>query len=124
MSLLPNKAYTNTEEGHVTRWAAQAMMARVWLFYTGFYQKYAAGGRGSVTKQEVISMLDDCIRNSGHTLVGDFHELWPYTNSLTIQDYPYIQNYMAETGKTLKYASDNGARNPETLFAHAVLNFC
>jgi hypothetical protein len=125
VNLLPNKAYTNTEEGRVTRWAAQAMMARAWLFYTGFYQKgdlpLAEGG--SVTKQEVTGMLDDCIRNSGHTLVGDYHELWPYTNSLTIQDYPYIQNYMTKTGKTLKYASDNGARNPETLFALHFSNF-
>lgn len=125
VSLLPNKPYSNTTEGHVTRWAAQAMMARVWLFYTGFYQKadlpLAEGG--SVTKQEVITMLGECISNSGHTLVGDFHELWPYTNELTIQDYPYIQDYMTETGKTLKYASDNGARNPETLFALKFSNF-
>ncbi len=125
VSLLPNKPYSNTTEGHVTRWAAQAMMARVWLFYTGFYQKadlpLAEGG--SVTKQEVITMLGECINNSGHTLVGDFHELWPYTNELTIQDYPYIQDYMTETGKTLKYASDNGARNPETLFALKFSNF-
>lgn len=125
VSLLPNKPYSNTTEGHVTRWAAQAMMARVWLFYTGFYQKgdlpLAEGG--SVTKQEVITMLSECISNSGHTLVGDFHELWPYTNELTIQDYPYIQDYMTETGKTLKYASDNGARNPETLFALKFSNF-
>lgn len=125
VSLLPNKPYSNTTEGHVTRWAVQAMMARVWLFYTGFYQKadlpLAEGG--SVTKQEVITMLGECISNSGHTLVGDFHELWPYTNELTIQDYPYIQDYMTETGKTLKYASDNGARNPETLFALKFSNF-
>ncbi|QRX64386.1 RagB/SusD family nutrient uptake outer membrane protein [Dysgonomonadaceae bacterium zrk40] len=125
VSLLPSKPYSNTTEGHVTRWAAQAMMARVWLFYTGFYQKgdlpLAEGG--SVTKQEVIGMLSDCITNSGHTLVGDYHELWPYTNELTIQDYPYIQDYMSETGKTLKYASDNGARNPETLFALKFSNF-
>ena len=125
VSLLPNKPYSNTTEGHVTRWAAQAMMGRVWLFYTGFYQKadlpLAEGG--SVTKQEVITMLGECISNSGHTLVGDFHELWPYTNELTIQDYPYIQDYMTETGKTLKYASDNGARNPETLFALKFSNF-
>lgn len=125
ISLLPNKPYSATVEGHATRWAAQAMMARVWLFYTGFYQKpdlpLAEGG--SVTKQEVISMLGECINNSGHVLVGDFHELWPYTNELTIQDYPYIQEYMAKTGKTLKYASDNGARNPETVFALQFSNF-
>lgn len=125
VGLLPNKPYSNTTEGHVTRWAAQAMMARVWLFYTGFYQKgdLPLVEGGSVTKQEVITMLGECISSSGHTLVGDYHELWPYTNELTIQDYPYIQDYMAETGKTLKYASDNGARNPETLFALQFSNF-
>lgn len=125
INLLPSKVYTSTEEGHVTRWAAQAMMARVWLFYTGFYQKsdlpLAEGG--SVSKQEVISMLDDCIKNSGHKLVDDYHELWPYTNSLTIKDYPYIQKYMDETGKDLTYASDNGSRNPETLFALQFSNY-
>lgn len=125
IGLLPNKPYSSTIEGHVTRWAAQAMMARVWLFYTGFYQKadLPLADGGSVTKQEVISMLGECINNSGHVLVGDYHELWPYTNELTIQDYPYIQDYMAKTGKTLKYASDNGTRNPETLFALQFSNF-
>ena len=125
VGLLPDKAYTATTEGHVTRWAAQAMMARVWLFYTGFYQKadLPLAGGGSVSKQEVITMLSECITKSGHTLVGDFHELWPYTNALTIQDYDYIQDYMAETGKQLKYASDEGARNPETIFAVQFSNF-
>lgn len=126
IDLLPNKDYSNTKEGHVTRWAAQAMMARVWLFYTGFYQKadLPLVDGGSVSKQNVIDWLGDCINNSGHKLVGDFHELWPYTNSLTIGDYDYIQDYMAETGKKdLKYASDEGARNPETLFALKFSNF-
>lgn len=125
IEILPNTAYNNTEEGRVTRWAAQAMMARVWLFYTGFYQKadLPLVGGGSVSKQQVTDWLSECIGNSGHSLVGDFHELWPYTNSLTIGDYPYIQEYMTETGKQLKYASDEGARNPETLFALKFSNF-
>lgn len=125
IELLPSTSYSNTEEGHVTKWAAQAMMARVWLFYTGFYQKadLPLTEGGSVSKSDVVSWLTDCVNNSGHQLVGDFHELWPYTNSLTIGDYDYIQDYMAETGKELKYASDNGARNPETLFALKFNNF-
>lgn len=125
IEILPNTAYANTEEGRVTRWAAQAMMARVWLFYTGFYQKadLPMVGGGSVSKQQVTDWLKECIDNSAHSLVGDFHELWPYTNSLTIGDYAYIQDYMTETGKQLKYASDAGARNPETLFALKFSNF-
>ncbi len=125
IELLPNVTYTSTEEGRVTRWAAQALMARVWLFYTGFYQQttlpLAEGG--SVSKQDVVTWLGNCITSSGHSLVGDFHELWPYTNSVTIGEYSYIQNYMTTTGKQLKYASDKGARNPETLFALKFSNF-
>ncbi|NLO70773.1 MAG: RagB/SusD family nutrient uptake outer membrane protein [Porphyromonadaceae bacterium] len=125
IELLPNRTYSDTEDGRATRWAAQAMMARVWLFYTGFYQKtdLPVTGGGNISKQNVIDWLKDCIDNSGHKLVADFHELWPYTNSLTIGDYDYIQNYMTNTGKVLKYASDEGGRNPETLFALKFSNF-
>lgn len=125
IELLPNVPYASTEEGRVTRWAAQALMARVWLFYTGFYQQTSLPlvEGGSVSKQDVVTWLGNCITSSGHSLVGDFHELWPYTNSVTIGEYGYIQNYMTTTGKSLKYASDKGARNPETLFALKFSNF-
>ncbi len=125
IELLPNVPYASTEEGRVTRWAAQALMARVWLFYTGFYQQTSLPlvEGGSVSKQDVVTWLGNCITSSGHSLVGDFHELWPYTNSVTIGEYGYIQDYMTTTGKSLKYASDKGARNPETLFALKFSNF-
>ncbi len=125
IEIMPKVPYSEVEEGRVTRWAAQALMARIYLFYTGFYQKDAlplADG-GSVSKQNVIDWLDDCIENSGHHLVGDFHELWPYTNSVSIGDYQYIQDYMTETGKELTYASDKGARNPEAMFVLQFSNF-
>src|SRR5690606_4912266 len=101
------------------------MMARIYLFYTGFYNKsnIALPEGGSVAKQDVIAWLEDCYANSGHSLVDDFHELWPYTNSETIGDYQYIQDYMAKTGKSLTYASDNGARNPESVFVLQFSNF-
>jgi hypothetical protein len=125
IDLLPNVPYTSTETGRVTRWAAQALMARVWLFYTGFYQKTALplNGGGSVAKSDVVTWLGDCIQNSNHKLVGNFLELWPYTNSLTVKDYEYTKKYMNDTGKSLTYASDNGARNPETVFALQFSNF-
>lgn len=125
IGLFPDVAYTAVEDGRANRWAAQAMLARVWLFYTGFYQKDALPlvGGGSVSKQDVIDGLEELVLKSGHRLVGDFHELWPYTNSLTIGEYDYIQDYMNETGKDLLYASDNGARNPESLFALKFSNF-
>ncbi len=125
IGLLPDVPYIETQQGRVTKWAAQALMARIFLFYTGFYQQsdIALPDGGTVSKQDVISWLEDCYANSGHSLVGDFHELWPYTNSLSIGDYQYIQDYMTETGKTLKFASDDGARNPESVFVLQFSNF-
>ncbi|KOH45940.1 RagB/SusD family nutrient uptake outer membrane protein [Sunxiuqinia dokdonensis] len=125
IGLLPDVPYTETQQGRITKWAAQALMARIFLYYTGFYQQSAIAlpDGGSVSKQDVITWLEDCYANSGHELVDDFHELWPYTNRLTIGDYQYIQDYMTETGKTLKFASDDGARNPESVFVLQFSNF-
>jgi len=125
MELLPNVPYHQTEQGRITRWAAQALMGRIYLFYTGFYQQpsIALPGGGTVTRENVITWLEDSYANSGHRLVNNFHELWPYTNALTIGDYPYIQDYMARTGADLTFASDFGARNPESVFVLQFSNF-
>lgn len=125
IELLPAVPYLQTEQGRVTKWAAQALMARAFLFYTGFYQKteITLPDGGSVTKQQVITWLEDCRANSGHRLVNDFHDLWPYSNRLTIGEYDYLQNYMDSTGRTVRFASDDGARNPETVFALQFSNF-
>jgi hypothetical protein len=93
ISLMASKPYTYVESGHATKWAAEALMARVFLFYTGFYSKselpLAEGG--SVSKTEVVAWLEDCIKNSGHELVADFRNLWAYTNKYTVEDYAYTK---------------------------------
>lgn len=98
--------------GHATKWAAQGLLARVYLFYTGYYKKEAlpsANGK-SISKQEVIAQLDDCIANSGHALLPDFRNLWPYSNKLTQPGYKYsIDN-------NLSWVGEAGA-NTETMFA-------
>jgi len=90
-------------------------LARVYLFYTGFYQKDAlplmgADGKisGSIAKAEVITGLEDCIANSGQSLVPDYRSLWPYTNTLSKKDYPYAKNAPA-------WVKDG--TNPETVFS-------
>ena len=116
---MPSKPYTSVEAGHATKWAAEALMARVYLFYTGFYTKDALPlvGGGTVTKAQVVTWLEDCIKNSGHTLVGDYRNLWSYTNKYTVEDYSYTK------GKGLKWVEDDGAVNPETMFAVKFSNF-
>ena len=65
------------------------MLARVFLFYTGYYQKEALPTLdGTLSKTDVAALLKDCIDHSGHKLMPDFRNLWPYSNPYTAPDYP------------------------------------
>lgn len=100
------------ELGHATKWAAEALMARVFLFYTGYYNKteIPLTDGSTVKKQDVIAWLEDCINNSGHGLIDDFRNLWPYSNEYTSPDYEYANS------NNLKWAGESGG-NKETIFA-------
>jgi starch-binding outer membrane protein, SusD/RagB family len=117
IDLIPNTRFDDISVerlGHATNWAAEALMARVFLFYTGYYQatELPLAEGGSITKTQVIEWVDDCIANSGHGLLSDFRNLWPYswnTDALPSQ-YPYA----IDNG--LQWAGEDGA-NIETVFA-------
>ena len=87
----PSLRYPEFGIGRVSKWTAEGMMARVWLFYTGFYNKseLPVAGGGSISKAQVAAWLEDCIQNSGYGLVSDQRNLWPYTNPYTGKDYQY-----------------------------------
>ena len=91
IEVAPSTKYPDFGDGHASKWAAEGMMARVWLFYTGFYGKSELPlvDGGSISKAQVASWLEDCIKNSGYGLVSDQRNLWPYTNPYTAKDYPY-----------------------------------
>ena len=76
---LPETAYSSawaeTNGGRITKWAAEALMGRVYLFYTGYYNKPDLVGL--VTKAEALGYLENLITKSGHDLVGNFANLWP-----------------------------------------------
>ncbi len=120
----PSTPYPSFGEGRVSKWAAEGMMARVWLFYTGFYQKselpLPAEEGGSISKAQVVTWLEDCIQNSGFGLVSDQRNLWPYTN-------PYTGNASLGEGKYYKYTAENGLNwetdeNKENMFAVKMSN--
>jgi len=71
---VPYAQQVPAQHGRVTKWAAEALLARAFLFYTGYYNKTDMAG---VTKQQVLDNLEDLIQNSGHDLVPDFATLWP-----------------------------------------------
>ena len=90
---MPSYKWNEVISGTVTKWAAAGLLARVYLFYTGFYEKpNLPFDGGTISAQQAAAALKDCIDNSGHSLVPDFRSLWPYTNSLTKIDYPFAQD--------------------------------
>lgn len=79
--------------GRVTKWAAESLIGRVFLFYTGYYSK--ADLAGIITKAQALAYVEDVIANGGFSLIPDFAKLWP---AASVADYA-------------------GEDNPETVFA-------
>lgn len=109
---MPSTSYQNisvSRLGHATKWAAEALMGRVFLFYTGYYDKteITLTDGTTMTKDDVIGYLTDCIDNSGHGLLTDYRNLWPYS---AVESYPYKQE------NSLEWAGDEGG-NIESIFA-------
>ncbi len=110
--------WNTVASGHATKWAAEALMARVYLFYTGFYGKSelplgdgTGVNAGAISKSEVISWIDDCVNNSGHALADDYRRLWSYSNAATAPEYDYVKD-LYESGKTWLVDGEN----PEQVF--------
>ncbi len=87
MPATPFPSIPTSRYGHANKWVAEAYLGRVYLFYTGYMsniEKQATtdlplAGGGSLTSAQVAAYLNDCINNSGHKLVSDFRNLWPYS---------------------------------------------
>lgn len=88
------------ELGRANKWVAEALMARVFLFYTGFYEQetlpLAGEEAGSISKGQVIDWLEEVISKSGYRLMPDFRNLWPYAVATS-----------KNSDEPFKYAEDN-----------------
>lgn len=114
IELLPNKIYLqgSSMAGHVTKYAAEALMARIFLFYTGRYAKTELPG--GITESQVIAWIDDCVANSGHDLVGDQRNIWAYSNEAS-QDNTAGHKYQYTVENGLRWVGNSSV---ETLFAN------
>ena len=98
------KASAASNDGHITKYAAEALLARVYLFYSGYYGKEPA----NLTKTEVLAGLEDVIASKEFSLVSEFKNLWPAA-SVT-----WTSNADGSYTKTDTYA---GRGNSETVLA-------
>lgn len=116
---IPADAYPKSQgavnDGRVTCWAAKAMLARVYMLYTGYYGADDLG----VTKAEVLAGLEDIISSNEYKLATDFASLWRAASYVPNPDY----NPETKENDTLdKSRYIPGGANPEVIFTHKFNN--
>lgn len=61
-----------SNDGHITKYAAEALLARAYLYYTGYY----GTENEACTKQEAVDALNDVIQNGGYELEPSYADLF------------------------------------------------
>ncbi|SFD78370.1 RagB/SusD family nutrient uptake outer membrane protein [Thermophagus xiamenensis] len=97
------KGKETVEAGRVNKWAAKSLLGRVFLFYTGYYNK--SDLVGLVSASEALAHLEDVIASGNYGLVEEFKNLWPAASATPDPE----NNTLIST-----YA---GKDNQETIFA-------
>lgn len=101
------KAQASKNDGRATSYAAKAMLARVYLFYSGYYGKEDIG----VAKAEALKALEDVIASQEFNLVPEYKSLWPAASYVSDK----ANNILDKSG----YA---GKGNEEVVFAQKFNN--
>lgn len=99
---LPATSYSSISAGsygHATKWAAESLLTRVFLFYTGRYSQTDLVGL--VSKDQALAYVEDVIANSGHDLISEFKNLWPVSSVSGTGTYAGEDN--KETVFSIKY---------------------
>ncbi len=81
---LPEATIASTG-GRITKWAAKAMLGRVFLFYNGVYGQDLQAGSVTVDRARALTHLEDVITQSGADLVSDYASLWRSNNELSVE---------------------------------------
>lgn len=110
---IPADAYPKAEaaknDGHITRYAAMGMLARVYLFYDGFYNNNEGKTMpGGLTKAKALAYCEDVIQSGEYGLVAQFKDLWPASSD------DKTGNYLDHWVDKSSYA---GVGNKETILS-------
>ena len=136
-------------DGHANKYAAEAMLARAYMFWAGFYKgvgELATGDatmalndrngeaiaqegcdKSSISKSDVINYLKEVVNSGRYRLLKDFRSLWQYSNSLLLAEA------LDEEGHSYAFIKDmdpadcfdrdgNGNGNFEEIFQIQFLN--
>ncbi len=72
-------------QGHATKWAAKALLARVFLFYQSVYKQDITAGDKVLNTQSALAHLKDVISSSGHDLLPVFEDVFRKSNEFSIE---------------------------------------
>lgn len=91
---IPADAYPisgrNATDGRITKFAAESLLARVYLFYSGYYGKDPEG----CTKDQALAAVEDVISNGGYALEKKYSDLWmPASTKSSASEYSWITTY-------------------------------
>jgi hypothetical protein len=130
-------------DGHANKYAAEAMLARAYMFWAGFYKGVADLSSGdatinlvedqegctkaSISKADVVNYLKDIVSSGRYRLLKDFRSLWQYSNSLLLKealdgkDHAYA--FIADMDPADCFdAPGNGNGNAEEIFQIQFMN--
>ncbi len=113
-------------DGHLDKYATEALLCRAWLFYTGMYgngedisaltstsysplTEVELNDGSKMTKADVVAYINEAVK-SDYSLVPDFRSIWAYSNKCTKRDYTYVKH-------AADWVEDNCGINPESMFA-------
>ena len=72
--------------GRITKYAAEALFARAYLFYSGYYGAEPVYSDGtSINRQEALAAVEDVIAQGKYELVSDFKNLWPAASLVPVK---------------------------------------
>jgi hypothetical protein len=95
------KANVAVNDGRVTSHAAKAILARVYLFYKGYYGTDDLG----ISATEALAGLEEVIASNEFGLVEEFKSLWPAASYVTGPDNTLDRSaYAGEGNKEIVFA--------------------
>jgi len=129
-------------DGHANKFAAEAFIARAYMFWAGFYKgvKDLSSGDatielveqegcpgGSISKSNIVTYLQDIVSNGGYKLCQDYRSLWQYSNSLLWDEAHdgkgHAYDFIADMPRELCFDQPGmGNNNTEEIFQIQFMN--
>lgn len=95
--------------GKISKYAAEALLARAYLFYSGYYGADPVYSDGTaITRQEALTAVEDIIASAHYELVPEFKNLWPAASLVP------VKGALGWDAEKSTYAGD---ANPEVILA-------